>query len=170
MPHHIKISVYIVSVYLALANIFVFAGGISSKPRPSVQISITGVNSDLSSDNAQHGEIRELTVTIKAFADHSSASMHIILSEGAELVSGESAWTGPLAKDEVKTFIISVRASKTGKGKITARIAAGKDKGAGMRSEAEFLLGGSAKKKSQNATPKPVLDNKGRKVIEYEVK
>lgn len=169
MPHLIKCSIYIISVYLALADIIVFAGGMPSKPRPSVHISITGVNSSQSSNNVQTGEIQALTITIKAFADHPTATMHIILSEGAELVSGESAWTGPLAKDEIKLFIISVRASKAGKGKITARIAAGDGKGTGMRSEAEYLLGGSAKKKDRSAEPKSVLD-KGREVIEYEVK
>ncbi|HWR72858.1 MAG TPA: hypothetical protein VN604_06790 [Nitrospirota bacterium] len=152
-----------------MADFIVFAGGMPSKPLPPVLISIVAVNPSQIPENIGPGEIVELTVTMQAFTDQPSTTMHIILSEGAELVSEESGWTGSLAKDEVKTFIISVRTSKEGKGKIVARMAAGDDKKTGLRSEARYQLGKSAKKKSRSAEPKSIL-NKGREVVEYEVK
>lgn len=149
------------------------AGGMKShgKPRSPLQVSITPIQSGLSASDdktgtaIRPGEVINLRITGKSFADVEELNIQVELYGGVELVSGETSWSGPARKGDDKTLLITVRATVLGDGGVRARISTPPSSGAAFTAEAEYRLGQNALKKP--AQPKMQKDHKGREIREY---
>ncbi len=136
------------------------------KPLPPLKISIVPDQAGLSSAEIKPGDIITLKVTAVAFLDVEEMRIEVQLSGGAKLVSGETSWKGPSAKNEKKTILLSVQAPEKGKGSIKARAVIPASNGTRFSSEARFSLGPEVQANSEH---KPVIkkDSKGRIIMEY---
>lgn len=153
---------------LSLTGLTSFAGDTPSKPSPPIHISIGQVETDHENTIGSKRSL-ELAILVRAFIDLPNVNVHIDLSKGVELVSGETTWSGSLMKNDTRTFIIIVRSSKNEKGKITAHAEITNEQGAKLRSDAQYDIGRSTEKKQQPKGNK-AKDSRGRDVIEYDVR
>ncbi len=118
------------------------------------------------SDQIKPGDIVEFKVTALSSIDVPEMNVKVELVGGADLVSGDTTWSGPAAKNEKKTITLIVRAPKKGLGRIKARVSLPPSDGARFSAQAEFRLGPEVKTKpAQEPTVKK--DRKGRSIIEY---
>lgn len=136
------------------------------KPRSPLQVNISAVQSGLAPADIKPGDTVDFRIIGKSFTDAAALNIKVELHGGAELVSGETTWTGPAKKGEDKTLLISVRAPRHGNGMIRARIAMSPSSGASFAAEAEYLLGKNAQKKPA-LLPEKKKDSKGREIREF---
>jgi len=147
----------------------VSAAGNAKKPRPPLKITIQPVQDNVLSTAIQPGETISFRVTAVSYVDTQELRVNIELSGGAELVSGQTAWTGTAAKNEKKEFILTVRAPQKGGGKISAHAAIPGTDGPSFAVESWYLLGAEPNMKSSlgDTRPKAKKDRRGRDVLEY---
>ena len=93
-------------------------------------------------------------------------SVKVDLVGGTKLISGDTSWNGPAAKNEEKTINLTVQAPKTGRGSIKAIATIPLTNGPHFSAGAEYVLGGEVKSKSEQDHPVR-RDSNGRPVIEY---
>jgi hypothetical protein len=145
--------------------------GRSQKPLSPIRITIVPTHAGVTPAGIKPGDVVEFKVTAVSFLDTQEMRIKVELSDGAELVDGNAAWSGPAAKNEEKVFIITVRASQEGKGKIWVHGAIPGSQGASFATESWYQLGADAnasmKSSVKGAKPPVRKDSKGRDVIEY---
>jgi hypothetical protein len=147
----------------------VSAAGHAKKPRPPLNITIQPVQADVLATAIQPGDTIPFRVTAVAYVDTQELRVTIELSGGAELVSGETTWTGTAARNEKKEFILTVRAPQKGRGKISAHAAIPGTDGPSFAVESRYLLGVEPNMKSSLSDTRPRVkkEGHGRDVIEY---
>lgn len=141
----------------------------SGKPRPPVQVSITPVQTGLLPENIRPGDTVEFKVTAIALTDAKEMQVNIETPGGAEVVSGEDRWSGPMAKGQEKVLLITVRAPQKGHGMVRARAVIHVSEDVKFSAVAVYMLGidPEEKKKPQ---PEKKKDSKGRDIMEYRVR
>lgn len=155
------------SMFAFIIPIFLFAGTADAKkPSAPLRISIAPSQEHIAPSDIKPGDLVEMAVTVRSFIDSPEMSITIRLKGGAQLVSGDTEWTGPVHKGEIKSVLFSVRAPVKGKGEITARASLSTVKGAAYASEDRYILGKEEKKKY---SPLPPLkkDSRGRSIREF---
>lgn len=152
--------------FLNFVHVPVCTAGPHLKPQTPINVAIIPSESAL-----QHKDehVIELTVTVTTAIDQQGMDITIKASKGAEIVSGEVNWAGSLRKGEEKVLVITARASKAGRGKITAMAEASAGRGALFRAEAHYEFGNNTANKQKPAS-RATKDSKGRGLIEYEVR
>lgn len=137
-----------------------------AKPLPPVQISITPVQSGLSSSSIKPGDAVDFRVNILSSTDASEMRVRNTLDEGTELIAGDLSWSGAVHKGQEVTVSFTVRAPKKGKGKITSHVDVFSGDVLLYSSKTEYELG--APEKAKPGPPRGIMkDSKGRDVIEY---
>lgn len=133
------------------------------KPQPPLKVSIAPASESLRAEDIRPGDEADFKATALSMMDAGELRMEVKLTGGAELISGETKWSGPLKKGEEKTLLIRVRAPFKGAGMIRASVfTVGEPR---FRAQAIYRLGGGPKEKE---TPPPVKkDIRGREIIEY---
>lgn len=155
-------------ILLSLTGLATFAGDNPSKPSPPIHISIGQVEAG-NKNTIEAEKSLELAILVRAFIELPNVNVHIDLSKGVELVAGETTWTGSLMKNETRTFIIIVRSSKNGKGRIAAHAEIPNEQGAKLRSYAKYDISGSTEKQRPPKGNK-IKDSRGRDAIEYDAR
>lgn len=136
------------------------------KPMPPVLITIAPSSAGITQDQIKPGDVVAFKVTATSAIDVKEMHIDVHLTRGAKLVSGETSWKGPSAKNEEKTLLLTVQAPERGTGTIRARVSVPPSDGARFSSEARFMLGPEAQAKPEhNAVKKK--DSRGRNIIEY---
>lgn len=138
------------------------------KPRPPVQISISPVNTSVTPADIKPGDTVEFKVAASSRIEAQKMEIKVDLIGGAELVSGETEWSGPIAKNGEKSLIITVRAPFKGHGRIKAKAVIPVSEGTSFAAAASYTLGEEEKK--EKARPPAKKDSKGRDIREYKVK
>ena len=138
----------------------------AGKPLPPLRISIAPVQPGITSDQIKPGDIVEFKVTASSSIDVPEISIKVELVGGAKLVSGDTSWSGPAAKNEEKSISLTVQAPKNGQGRIKARVSIPPSDGPRFSAGAEYVLGPVSKSKPEQEHPVK-KDSKGRNVIEY---
>jgi len=143
--------------------------GPATKPLPPVKISIQPVQPDVSSATILPGDTISFRITAMTFIEARELRVKVELSDGTELVSGQTTWAGPASKNEEKVLILTVRAPQKGVGKISVHAVLPGTAGASFAAESWYLLGAEPNKKASvfDARPNVKKDGKGRDVIEY---
>lgn len=156
----------LVSSSLILLSAMISEGKQSGKPLPPVHISIAPVQSSVIPAEIKPGDAIDFKVTAVSFTDVQEMRIDVELTGGAKLISGETSWRGPAAKNEEKILLLKVQASEHGKGRIKARVSIPPSDGTRFSAEAQFMLGVEAKTKPEKEHPVK-KDRKGRNIIEY---
>jgi len=140
----------------------------AAKPLSPIQVNISPAQAGISPENIKPGDVVELRIAGKSFVDSGELGIKIELIGGAELVSGETAWTGTVEKGGEKAILITVRSPKHGGGGVRARAWMSPSSGATFAAEAKYLIGPDALKKPE-LPPGIKKDHKGREIREYRV-
>ncbi len=140
--------------------------GASRKPLPPLRISITPAGHDIAQDQIKPGDVIEFNISAASAIDVQRMRIEVELTGGAELVSGNTSWSGPAGKNEEKTIVLTVRAPKNGQGRINARVIIPSSNGAQFSAAAHFVLGKEVKSKPEQEHPVK-KDSKGSDIIEY---
>lgn len=159
-------------IYITLLSILILPGagvsnaGPSHKPLPPLQINIAPTQPGVTSSQINPGDIVEFKVIAVSFMDVQEMRIDVELTGGAKLLSGDTSWSGPAAKNEEKTFTLTVQAPEKGKGRVRARVTLPPSNSTRFSAETEFRLGPEVKNKPEQ---EPVIkkDRKGRSIIEY---
>ncbi len=136
------------------------------KPLPPLQISIAPTQPGVTSALIKPGDVVEFKVTAVSFVDVQEMRIDVELMDGAKFVSGDTSWSGPAAKNEEKSFTLTIQTPETGKGRIKARVSLPPSDGTRFAAEAQYMLGPEAKTKPEHEHPVK-KDSKGRNIIEY---
>lgn len=155
-----RIAFFIAAVAL-LYPALIFAGG---KPRVPLQVTVSPVQEGLRDSDIRPGDIVEFEVSVYSLMNATSAELDIRLSGGAELVRGDTRWSGPLMKGESKSLFITVRASVRGRGEIRAVLTLRGD--TSFKAHAVYKLGAEPQRPAPSAPPIK-KDGRGRDIIEY---
>lgn len=139
----------------------------AAKPLPPVQISVAPAQAGLAAGDIKPGDVVEFKVIARSMMDSPEMRVTVELTGGAELVSGETSWAGPMAKGEEKTLLFSVRAPKKGNAKIKASMETTATEGAAFRAHARYSLGEDVNAQKPGPARPVKKDGKGRDVIEY---
>ncbi len=152
--------------WMLLVSIPVCSAGPAHKPLPPLTVSIVPAQPGLTPANIKPGGAVEFRVVARSLMEARQMDIRIELTSGAELVSGDRAWSGPMTKGGEKAINIVVRAPKKGTGRIKARVSISGAHGASFVAESQYLLGIDT---GEQASPKPPVkrDSRGRKIIEY---
>lgn len=141
----------------------------SGKPRPPVQVSIKSVQTGLLSEDIRPGDTVELKVTAISLTDAKEMQVEVETPGGAEVVSGEDKWSGPLVKGQEKVLLITVRAPQKGHGMVRAKAVIHLSEDVKFSAVAVYRLGTDLEEKNK-PQPEKKKDSKGRDIIEYRVK
>ncbi len=137
------------------------------KPKPPLSVIIEPQDGSNAAE-IRPGQVIGLKVVVRSFIDLPRIDVTVSAGSGAEIIAGETSWSGPLQKDQEKTWNVSVRASKKGYGKIIVLAEEGAGNKKTFRAEAVYEIGKSTGGKLPEG--KKVKDRQDRDVIEYEVK
>ena len=140
--------------------------GVSRKPLPPLRIRIAPVQQDIIQDQIKPGDIIDFNVSATSSIEVPQMRIEVELTGGAKLVSGDTSWSGPAGKNEEKTIVLTVRAPKSGLGKIKARVVISPSEGTRFSAAAHYGLGKEVKSKPEQEHPVK-KDSKGRDIIEY---
>lgn len=140
----------------------------SGKPKPPVQITISPVNTTIAPTNIKPGDVVEFKITASSHIEAQKMEIRVDLIGGAELVSGETEWNGPVAGNEEKSLVITVRAPLKGHGRIRAKAVIPVSEGTSFAAATSYALGGEEKK--EKPRPPAKKDSKGRDIREYKVR
>ncbi len=140
--------------------------GTSRKPLPPLRISIAPVQQGIMQDQIKPGDIIEFNISAASSIDVGQMRIEVVLTGGAKLVSGNTSWSGPAGKNEVKTIVLTVRAPSSGLGRIKARAIVSPSDGTRFSAVAHYVLGKEVKSKPEQEHPVK-KDSKGRDIIEY---
>jgi hypothetical protein len=137
-----------------------------AKPLPPLQVRITPVQSGITSGQIKPGDLMEFKVTAVSFMDVPELRINVELLGGVKLISGDTSWNGPAAKNEEKGITLTVQVPEKGKGGIRARVSIPPSNGTRFSADAHFELGPKGKAKPEQE-PAMKKDRKGRDIIEY---
>lgn len=137
----------------------------SRKALPPLSLNIAPVQADVVPSDIQPDESLDFVVTARSMMEAPEMRIRIELTGGAELLSGETSWSGPVEKNTEKQMRITVRTPAKGKGEIKASVALPLDNKPGFRIETRYVLGPDADKKPQKE-PRVKKDKRGRDIIE----
>lgn len=140
--------------------------GTSRKPLPPLRIIIAPVQQDIMQDQIKPGDIIAFNVSATSSIDVPQMRIEVELTGGAKLVSGDTSWSGPAGKNEEKTIVLTVRAPKSGLGRIKARAIISSSDGTRFSAAGHYVLGKEVKSKPEQEHPVK-KDSKGRDIIEY---
>jgi hypothetical protein len=152
-------------LFFLSSSVLVYAGP-SKKPLSPLRINIAPVQAGITSDQIKPGDIVEFNVTAVSSIDTQELTINVELVGGVQLVSGDTSWNGPAAKNEEKSIALTVRAPRSGKGMIEAHVSIPPSDGARFSAGAQYTLGSEVKTKPENDRPVK-KDLKGQDVIEY---
>lgn len=154
--------VFVLIIFLSLSSL-VYGSGFrpSGKPKPPLEVSIVKVT--------EVGGTVELMVEVKALTEASEVQITVNLAGGAEFVTGEREWRGPLSKGGERRFTLFVRPSKKGKGVVKATAEFSETESISYRSMAIYRFG---KASDHDGEPKGAgkKGGLGQDIIEYRVK
>lgn len=161
---------YLCVLSILCMSITVYAGEMRSpgKPRSPLLITISPVQTGLLSDNIKPGDAVELKVAASSRIDAERMEIKVELTGGTELISGDTAWSGPIVKGQEKVVTLTVRAPK-GQGKVRAAVTVPLSEGIIYSASAMYPLGKEPEMKNK-VSPPVRKDKEGRDVIEYRVK
>ncbi len=158
--------------FLLFAAIFLYplmgtAAAPSRKPLGPMRITIAPVSAAImSEDQIKPGDVIEFRVTAVSSIDVPDMDINIELLGGAKLVSGETSWSGPGAKNEEKTILISVQWPEQGQARIKASVSIPPSDSTRFSAVTEYPPVKNKKLKPEQEQPVK-KDSKGRDVIEY---
>ena len=161
-----KIPLYVLLLCVLFSCALSGAAAPSRKPLPPLRISISPVQPGIISDYIKPGDVIEFKVTALSSIDVPEMSIKVELVDGAKLVSGDTSWSGPAAKNEKKSVILTVQAPEKGKGALRARVSLPQSGNTRFSNQALYELGPEVKFKPEQEHPVK-KDHKGRDVIEY---
>lgn len=144
------------------------SGKTSGKPKPPVQISISPVNTSIAPADIKPGDTVEFKILASSRIEAQKMEIKVDIAGGAELVSGETEWSGPVAKNGEKSLAITVRVPLKGHGRIKAKAVIPVSEGTSFAAAASYTLGEEEKK--EKVKPPVKKDSKGRDIREYKVK
>lgn len=159
---------FVLAVPISLNAAWRISGKTSGKPKPPVQISISPVNTSIAPADIKPGDAVELKVAASSRIEAQKMEIKIDITGGAELVSGETEWSGPVAKNGEKILVITVRAPLKGQGQVKATAVIPVSGGTSFAATASYSLG--EEKKKDKPKPPAKKDSKGRDIIEYKVR
>lgn len=162
----ITLLLLVISLYFVTTGFSGCAAEPFRKPLPPLKISIAPVAGTTSAE-IKPGDVVELKVTATSVMEVPEMRIDVRLTGGAKLVSGETSWTGPAAKNEEKSLLLTVQAPEKGKGRVTARVSTPPSKSARFFAQARFELGPEDKIKNKKHEPVIKKDSRGRDIIEY---
>lgn len=150
---------------LFIAAVPVFAAP-SRKPHPPVSVSISPSQKAITPESIQPGDEIELNIVTRSVMDADLLKVQIHLTEGVNLLSGDSHWSGPVQKNQEIILRLTVKAPVKGTGTVIARATLPGPQGSSFSTEAEYQLGvDKTKKKLEKLIIKK--DRKGRRIREY---
>jgi len=165
----------IVVAMLCLVSAAAFAASLQSKPQPPLLISIAPVQPGVTPETIKAGDVIDFKVAATSMVATTEMRIEVTLADGAELVSGDLFWAGPVAKKEEKQLFFSVRVPAAGMGKIKARLTISMDgsKPLSRMTQCLLLTGEQQQeqveaRKKMKATHPAKKDSKGKDVIEYQ--
>lgn len=166
---HVKISLSLLVALLFPLSLYANGARPSGKPRPPVQVSIVSAQPGLLSEEIKPGDTVALIVTVTSQTDAADMRVKVELTGGAELVAGDTSWNGAMAKNESKTFYLTVRAPAKGNAKVMAHVVIHISEDSSFAASASYSLGREMKKEEK---PESELkkDSHGRDVNEFRVK
>ena len=144
------------------------SGKSSGKPKPPVQIAIYPINASIVPTYIRPGDTVEFKIKASSRIEAQKMEIKVDLAGGAELVSGETEWSGPIAKNGEKSLVITVRAPLKGHGQIKAKAVTPGSGGTSFAATASYSLG--EEKKESKPKPPAKKDSKGRDIREYKVR
>jgi hypothetical protein len=138
----------------------------AKKPLPPLKITIQPLRADISPSTIRPNDVLEFRISAVSFLAAENLTIEVDLTEGTRVVAGETGWSGPAAKNEEKTLLVTIQAPEKGKGAIKARASLSSPDGTRFSAEAEYELGVAEKAKPlrEGVIKK---DKRGRKIIEY---
>ncbi len=162
------LKIVVLSVLLALFAKEACSENVKPKPYTPIWITISPLNKDIDILDIQPNSVVDFIVVAGTFVDFMDIIVTVTATGGADIIGGIQKWSGTIKRNSAKTMTITVRTSKIGNGKITARAEPTAGKGVSFRAEAIYELGKSSGKNPP--TGSKVKDRRGRDIIEYEVK
>jgi hypothetical protein len=161
-----KFPYYLLLLCVILACPIHGAAAPSRKPLPPLRVSIAPVQPGITSDRIKAGDIIEFKVTALSSIEVPELSIKVDLVGGTDLISGDTFWSGSAAKNEERSITLTIRAPKSGQGRIRVRVSIPPSGGPRFFASAEYVLGPVSKFKPEQEHPVK-KDSKGRSVIEY---
>ena len=165
----------IIVAVLCSVSTAAFAASLHKKPRPPLLISIAPADPGVTPETIKAGDVVAFKVAATSMVDTTEMRIQVKLEDGAELVSGDLFWAGPMAKKEEKQLFFSVRVPATGTGKIKARLTISMEGAKPLSRMAQYLLLTGEQQQEQIEAQKKMKsthpakkDSKGKDVIEYQ--
>ncbi len=164
-----KKSVFFLGIFVMCLSAGTAIGMAASgeKPLPPLFISIAAVPPVVNPADIRPGDVVEFKVVARSFMDADTMVIKVDLAEGVELVSGDTSWSGPVARNEEKTVNFTVRAPAKGAGKIKARVSIRGARDEAFSKQVQYEMGVEANKKTRPIPPVK-KDSRGRGLIEYQ--
>ena len=138
----------------------------AGKPRLPLQVTISAAGIDTGA-SIKPSDTLWFTVEAIPLIEAHTLQITIELLDGAELVSGELFWSGPVHKGERKIMNLAVRASQSGGGGLRARAAIVNPGNRPIEAASQFSLGTVQKSTKPKTTPAVNKDRRGRTIQEY---
>jgi len=155
-----------ISLLLFICSIILLPGlSRADKPLPPLQVTIIPVNTQLLSSSINPGDVVDLKIIGRSLTDAQEIRLEVELKGDTELVSGDTAWKGSLARGQEAVLLLTVRAPRKGRGLIKARMIMQAGQGASFSAEDRYVLGPDSKKKPA-LSPSIKKDKRGRNIIE----
>jgi hypothetical protein len=141
--------------------------GTRGKTQLPIEVVVGPTQAGVTAETIKPGSTVEIAVSGTAYTAISDMRIEAALEDGAELVSGELAWSGPASKGDTKQLVFTVRTPTQGNGKIVAAVTLFKDgKPVGER-KGQYILGVDNGQKTLKPAYKLKKDSAGRNIIEY---
>jgi hypothetical protein len=163
-----KSLVLLFSLFLLLIISVLTAAGAGMKPLPPLMVSILPSREEVKSENIRPGDAVDLLISVKSAFDAPEIRISIKLSGGVELISGETGWSGPMAKNQEQLLRVTVRAPLQGTGRVKARAVLARTNTGSLRAESAYSLG-PRQKTPKKKEPSEKKDSSGRSILEYRV-
>ncbi len=162
-----QFTIVVLLFFIMLLSAPFAMAGRSRKPLSPLQIRILPERTGLTADQIQPGDVVGFKVTAVSAIDAPKLVIDVELTGGAKLVSGDTSWSGSVAKNEEMSIVLTVQTPRAGKGRIRARAVILPSEGdARFSANALYILG--PPEKTMPAVDHSVKkDSKGRNIIEY---
>ena len=165
MFRNCHIKTYLLLLIFIILPVLTVAGQ-ARKPLSPLRINIVPVQSGVTADLIKPGDAVAFKVTASSSIDVPEMRIEVRLEGGAQLVSGNTTWSGAASKNEEKSIILTVKAPEKGKGSIETSVSTALSDGARFSAGARYVLGSTTASKPEQEHPVK-KDSKGRNVIEY---
>ncbi len=155
------------ALLLCAAAVHADVGSVKGKPMIPLQVAIEPTVAKMKPQNIKPGDVVEFRISARAVRGADEVHIEITLQDGAQLVSGDLKWSGPLSRTERKQLVISVRAPATGVGRIVAAVSAVQNGKVTAAKQTVYTLGTGTGVGKGKPAPRTRRDSKGREVVEY---